>query len=72
MDELRLRKNTIVIFTCDHGENYPPRWNYHHKRLCYDQSANVPLIFSWPGTLPEGRRIENVISIADLCPTILP
>ena len=71
LDEFRLRKNTIVIFTSDHGENYPSGWNHHHKRLCYDQSANVPLIFSWPGMLPEGKRIENVISIADLCPTIL-
>ncbi len=71
LDELRLRKNTIIVFTSDHGENYPSRWNHHHKRLCYDQSANVPLIFSWPGMLPEGKRIQNVISIADLCPTIL-
>jgi len=71
LDALKLRENTIVVFTSDHGENYPYRWNHHHKRLCYDQSANVPLIFSWPGKLPEARRIENVISIADLCPTIL-
>jgi len=71
VDELGLRKNTIIVFTSDHGENYPWNWNQHHKRLCYDQAANVPLIFSWPGTLPEGKRIENVFSIADLCPTIL-
>lgn len=71
LDALGLRENTIIIFTSDHGENYPWRWNHHHKRLCYDQAANVPLLFSWPGTLPEGKRIENVISIADLCPTIL-
>ncbi|MHC4118912.1 MAG: sulfatase family protein [Planctomycetota bacterium] len=71
LDALKLRDNTIIVFTSDHGENYPYNWNHHYKRLCYDQSANVPLIFSWPGTLPEGKQIENVISIADLCPTIL-
>jgi arylsulfatase A-like enzyme len=71
LDVLGLRENTLVVFTSDHGENYPANWNNHHKRLSYDQSANVPLIFSWPGTLPEGKRIENVFSIADLCPTIL-
>jgi len=71
LDALGLRKNTLVLFTSDHGENYPANWNNHHKRLCYDQSANVPLIISWPGTLPEGKRIQNVFSIADLCPTIL-
>jgi arylsulfatase A-like enzyme len=31
----------------------------------------VPSIISWPGTLPEGKRIQKVFSIADLCPTIL-
>jgi uncharacterized sulfatase len=71
LDKLGLRKNTLVLFTSDHGENYPANWNKHHKRLCYDQSANVPLIISWPGTLPEGKLIQNVFSIADLCPTIL-
>jgi len=71
VENLGLRENTLVVFTSDHGENYPHRWNKHHKRLCYDQSANVPLIISWPGTLPKGKRIDNVFSIADLAPTIL-
>ncbi|GMW02183.1 MAG: hypothetical protein AMXMBFR84_33190 [Candidatus Hydrogenedentota bacterium] len=71
LDELELRENTLVVFTSDHGENFPFRWNDHYKRLCYDQSANVPLLMSMPGTLPEGVRIDSVVSIADLCPTIL-
>ncbi len=71
LDTWGLRENTLVVFTSDHGENYPARWNGHHKRLCYDQSANVPLIVSWPGTLPQEKQVTNVFSIADLCPTIL-
>ena len=71
LDELGLRENTLVIFTSDHGENHPMYWNRHLKRLCNDQSSNVPLILSWPGGLPEGARIGNVVSIADLCPTLM-
>ncbi len=71
LDDLGLRDNTLIVFTSDHGENFPLQWNQHLKRLCYDQSANVPLIVSGPGTLSEGRRIDDVVSIADLCPTIL-
>ncbi len=71
VDSYGLTEDTIVIFTSDHGENFPLRWNKHYKRLCYDQSANVPLIFSWPGTLPEEAVIEEVISNVDLAPTIL-
>lgn len=70
LDALGLRERTLVVFTSDHGENFPLRWNDHHKRLCYDQAANVPLIVSLPGTLPEGRRVTDPVSIADLCPTI--
>ncbi len=71
LDKRGLREKTLIVFTSDHGENFPMRWNNHLKRLCYDQSANVPLIMSLPGVLPEGARIDNVVSIADLCPTIL-
>ncbi|MCD6288546.1 MAG: sulfatase-like hydrolase/transferase, partial [Candidatus Hydrogenedentes bacterium] len=69
--KLGLREKTLVVFTSDHGENYPFRWNQHRKRLCYDQAANVPLIISWPGVLPKGKRIDKVVSIVDLAPTIL-
>jgi arylsulfatase A-like enzyme len=71
LDELGLRENTLIIFTSDHGENFPYRWNDHYKRLCYDQSANVPLLISMPGTVQQGVRTSSVVSIADLCPTIL-
>ncbi len=71
MDALGLRENTLIIFTSDHGENFPMYWNKHLKRLCNDQSANVPLIMSLPGVLPEGKEISNVASSADLCPTML-
>ena len=70
LDTLGLRERTLVVFTSDHGENYPFRWNNHHKRLCYDQAANVPLIVSLPGTFSGGRRVADPVSVADLCPTI--
>lgn len=71
LDEIGLRERTLIVFTSDHGENFPLRWNNHLKRLCYDQAANVPLIVSWPGVLPENARTDRVVSIADLCPTIV-
>jgi len=71
LDESGLADNTIVVFTSDHGENYPHRWNKHHKRLCYDQSANVPLIVRAPGVTKPGTVLTQPVSSADLCPTIL-
>jgi len=71
VDTAGLREDTIIVFTSDHGENYPQRWNEHGKRLCYDQSSNVPLIISWPGVIPQGEVVDGVVSNVDLCPTIL-
>lgn len=51
LDAHGLSDNTIVVFTSDHGENHPLSWNKHPKRLCYDQSANVPLIIRAPGVI---------------------
>lgn len=71
LDELELREKTLVVFTSDHGENFPLRWNNHHKRLCYDASACVPLIWSLPGVLPRGAVRSDVISMVDVPITIL-
>lgn len=71
VDGLGIREKTIIIFTSDHGENFPKRWNDHHKRLCYDQAAKVPLIMSWRGALSEKEVVSDVFSMADLPVTIL-
>lgn len=71
LDECGLREDTLIVVVSDHGENFPRRWNDHIKRLCYDQAANVPMLFCWPGVLPEGRVVNEVFSVADLAPTIL-
>jgi arylsulfatase A-like enzyme len=71
VDSEGIREDTIIIFTSDHGENFPRRWNEHGKRLCYDQASNVPLVISWPGKLERGGVVKEVISNVDFGPTIL-
>ncbi|GMU23416.1 MAG: sulfatase [Phycisphaerae bacterium] len=71
LDEEKLAENTLVVFTSDHGHNFKRRWNDHHKRLCYDTSALLPLIMRMPGAIPAGRRTDGLISSVDLTPTIL-
>ncbi len=71
LEELDLRRRTIVIFTSDHGDVFDRYWNRHAKRVCYDAGAKVPLIFSCPGRLPSGARRTGLVSSAALAPTIL-
>ena len=43
-----------------------------HAALCvYDYLIRVPLVFSAPGVVPEGRKIDTQVRHIDIAPTIL-
>jgi arylsulfatase A-like enzyme len=71
LDEIGQADHTLVIFTSEHGHNFERRWNNHHKRLCYDSSARIPLLMRMPGVIPAGQVTESLISSVDLVPTML-
>lgn len=41
------------------------------KSSFYEASVRVPLQISWPGHLPPGRRISEVVSLVDLIATLV-
>ena len=69
LKRLNLYDNTIVIFTSDHGEMFGEHGMWF-KRTFYEESAKIPMIISWPGTLSQ-RNVEDVASSIDLFPTML-
>jgi arylsulfatase A-like enzyme len=69
LDELRIADETLVVFTSDHGEML---WSQGilYKSVPYEESIHVPLIIRCPGVTPSGTRCKNLISSADLLPTL--
>jgi arylsulfatase A-like enzyme len=70
LDRLDLRKNTIVIFTSDHGYNLG-----HHtlwqKGSLFENSLRVPLLISAPGfEQSAGTSRDALVELVDLYPTI--
>ncbi|MBT6380037.1 MAG: sulfatase-like hydrolase/transferase, partial [Opitutales bacterium] len=72
---LGIRDDTLIIYMGDNGgsrpiyaENTPLRGS---KFTLYEGGTRVPLIISQPGTLPESRVSDNVVSAFDLLPTML-
>jgi arylsulfatase A-like enzyme len=76
LEELRLRENTLVIFTADQG------WNAGHHGVwgkgngtwplnLYEESLRVPLIWNHPAKLPARVVAEWMVSSYDFFPTIL-
>jgi N-acetylglucosamine-6-sulfatase len=67
---LRELGNTLILFTSDngyfHGEHRVP----NGKVLPYEPSIRVPLLMRGPG-VPRGRTARQLVTNADLAPTIL-
>lgn len=60
--------NTLVVFSCDHGEMLGDKYCFG-KRSMHDPSARIPLLARWPGRLAPGTRCDAPASLVDLAPT---
>jgi arylsulfatase A-like enzyme len=67
--ETGLDRNTIVMFTSDHGNHFRTR-NAEYKRSPHESSIHVPLIMEGPG-FNRGIEIPELVSHVDYAPTLL-
>ncbi len=70
LKEKCLDKNTIVIFTSDHGDLMGEHGK-HNKGLPYETSAKVAFIMKYPAKIKAKKQIEKAYTMADFTPTIL-
>ena len=71
LDRLGLAQRTIVAYTSDHGDYAGEHRMMTKSSAMYDCLTRVPLLVSWPGTLPEGRTQDELVSTIDIVPTLL-
>ena len=70
LQETELEKNTIVIFTSDHGWGNGEK-DYLYKNSLWQESTRVPLIIRVPGVSISGKKCKHPVSLVDLYPTLL-
>ena len=58
--------NTLVVVAGDNGLPFP-----RCKTTLYDGGTHVPLAVRWPAKVKGGRKVDDFVSLADLCPTFL-
>lgn len=63
-----LEKNTIVIVTADHGEEFGEHGGQYHDSKPYRELNHVPLVFKVPKTSP--AVIRTPVELADIVPTL--
>jgi arylsulfatase A-like enzyme len=68
--ETGLDKNTLVIFTSDHGDMLGSQ-GLEKKQKPWDESIRIPLLVRWPAEFFKGRKLDTVFSSEDFMPTIL-
>jgi len=64
-------RDTLIIVTADHGEQFLEHGGYGHGRTLYDELIHIPLLVVWQGKIPAGKRAEQVVRQIDITPTIL-
>jgi len=75
LDELKLRENTIVIFTTDNGSGGGVRGTVAGKRPTggkatkYEGGVCEPFIVNCPGRVPNGTETDALTDFSDLLPT---
>jgi arylsulfatase A-like enzyme len=65
-----LPKDTVWIFTTDHGEAFGEHTNLGHGRYLYDELARTILLVRAPGRLPAGE-VRGPCGLVDVLPTVL-
>ena len=65
-----LDKNTIVVFTSDHGYHLGEHGHWQ-KQTLFDNSTRVPLIFSGPGIESNVRVESSPVELIDIYPTLM-
>jgi len=75
LKELGLEKNTIVIYSADHGEELLDHGFVGHASTAkgghlHEEITRVPLMISFPPELKQGRVIIQTVRGLDIMPTI--
>ncbi|MFN2433487.1 MAG: sulfatase, partial [Gemmatimonadota bacterium] len=74
LEELERRgrlRNTVVVVTSDHGEQFGEHGLTRHDNSLYMPLLHVPLILVFPPRVPGGLRVAEAVSLRDLPATLL-
>lgn len=63
-------RNTLVVITSDHGESFGNHDLFGHGNSLYLESLHVPLLMVWPGQVPAGIRVSQLVGLERVATTI--
>lgn len=70
LERMGERENTLFIFMSDHGEMLGDHGLELKGCRFYEGLTRVPLIFSWPGKISSAQRVNTLVELTDIAPTL--
>lgn len=78
LERAGLRDQTLVVYASDNGWDQEPQAEHASsvggplgKLSLHELAFRTPIVLSWPGRIPAGVVREELVSTADLYPTLL-
>lgn len=73
IEELNLEQKTLVIFMSDNGPWFGGSTGDLRgmKALTWEGGLRVPMIIKWPGKVPKGQVVSELVGSVDIFPTLL-
>jgi len=69
--DLRLDKETLIIVTSDHGDEFLDHGQTGHGKSLFSELIRVPMIWVFPDGRHGRTKIDNLIQTMDILPTLL-
>jgi arylsulfatase A-like enzyme len=71
LKEHQLYDQSTILLVSDHGEGLGDHGEQEHGFLIYNEAIHVPLIVKPASGGGAGRRVADVVQLADIAPTVL-
>ncbi len=63
--------DTVILIMVDHGEEFFDHGSVGHGHSLYEELVHTPFIVRYPGVMPSGARVQDVVSMTDVVPGML-
>ena len=71
MDSSGLSDTTTVLITSDHGESFGEHGHIGHGSSLFEEELKIPLLLRSPNRSTPGLKVDTLVSLIDIAPTIL-
>ncbi len=61
----------LIVVTADHGEGLSDHGEAEHGMFLYEEAIHVPLVIKLPDAARAGSRVDRVVALVDVAPTVL-